>query len=34
MGRYISRMEEGRSAFRVLTVNPTGKSPVGRPRYK
>ena len=25
-------MEEGRSAFRILTGKPTGKSPFGRPR--
>ena len=25
-------MEEGRSAFKILTVKPIGKSPLGRPR--
>jgi hypothetical protein len=27
-----SRMEEGRSAFKMLTGKPTGKRPLGRPR--
>ena len=26
-------MEEGRSALKILTSNPTGKRPLGRPRY-
>ena len=27
-------MEEGRSAFKILTGNPTGKRPLGRPRHR
>ena len=27
-------MEEGRSAFNILTGKPTGKRPLGRPRRK
>ena len=27
-------MEEGRSAFRILTGKPTGKRPLGRPRRR
>ena len=27
-------MEEGRSAFKILTCTPTGKKPLGRPRRK
>ena len=27
-------MEEGRSAFKFLTVKPTGKRPLGRPRRR
>ena len=27
-------MEEGRSAFKILTGKPTRKSPLGRPRHK
>ena len=27
-----NRMEESRSAFKILTGKPTGKRPVGRPR--
>ena len=29
---HVARMEEGRSAFKVLTGKPTGKRPSGRPR--
>ena len=29
---YVARMEEGRSAFKILTGKPTGKRPLGRPR--
>ena len=29
---HIARMEEGRSAFKILTGTPTGKRPLGRPR--
>ena len=31
---HVARMEESRSAFRVLTGNPTGKRPLGRPRHR
>ena len=27
-------MEEGRRAFKILTVKPTGKRPLGRPRRR
>ena len=27
-------MEEGRSAFKILTSQPTGKMPLGRPRHR
>jgi len=27
----VARMEEGRSAFKILTNKPTGKRPLGRP---
>ena len=27
-------MEEGRSAFKIITVKPTGKRPLGRPRRR
>ena len=27
-------MEEGRSAFKILTGKPTGKGPLGRPRRR
>ena len=27
----VERMEEGRSAFKILTGKPTGKRPLGRP---
>ena len=29
----IARMEEGRSAFKILTGTPAGKRPLGRPRH-
>ena len=29
---YVARMEEGRSAFKILTGTPRGKRPLGRPR--
>ena len=29
---YVARMEEGRSAFKILTGTPTGKRPLGRSR--
>ena len=31
---HVARMEEGRSAFKILTVKPTGKRPLGRPRRR
>ena len=31
---HEARMEEGRSAFKVLTGKPTGKRPLGRPRRR
>ena len=31
---HVSIMEEGRSAFKILTVKPTGKRPLGRPRRR
>ena len=36
MGRsgHVARMEEGRSAFKMLTGKPTGKRPLGRPRRR
>ena len=30
----VARMEEGRSAFKILTGKPTGKRPLGRPRLR
>ena len=30
----IARMEEGRSAFEILTGKPTGKRPLGKPRCR
>ena len=30
----VARMEEGRSAFKILTCTPTGKRPLGRPRRR
>ena len=29
---HVARMEEGRSALKILTGTPTGKRPLGRPR--
>ena len=29
---HVARMEEGRSAFKILTGTPTGKRPLGRPK--
>ena len=29
---HVARMEEGRSAFKILAGKPTGKRPLGRPR--
>ena len=31
---HVTRMEEGRSAFKILTGKPTGKRPLGRPRLR
>ena len=31
---HVARMEEGRSAFKILTGAPTGKGPLGRPRCR
>ena len=28
---HVARIEEGRSAFKILTSKPTGKRPLGRP---
>ena len=28
---HVARMEEGRSAFKILTGKPTGKRPLGKP---
>jgi hypothetical protein len=30
----VARMEEGRIAFKILTGNPTGNRPLGRPRRR
>ena len=31
---HVAGMEEGRSAFKILTGKPTGKRPLGRPRHR
>ena len=31
---HVARVEEGRSAFKILTGKPSGKRPFGRPRSK
>ena len=31
---YVARMEDGRSAFKMLTGKRTGKRPLGRPRRR
>jgi hypothetical protein len=31
---YVARMEEGRSAFKILTGTPIVKRPLGRPRRR
>ena len=31
---HVVRMEEGRSAFKIITGKPTGKRPLGRPRRR
>ena len=34
MAGHVVRMEEGRSSFKILTVNTTGNRPYGRPRRR
>ena len=31
---HVTRVEEGRSAFKILTGKPTGNRPLGRPRRR
>ena len=31
---HLARMEEGRSAFKILKSKPSGKIPLGRPRNR
>ena len=31
---HVARMKEGRNAFKILTVKPTGKRPLERPRRR
>jgi hypothetical protein len=31
---HIARVEENRSAFKIIRDKPTGKRPLGRPRYR
>ena len=31
---HVARMEEGRSAFKILTGTPRGKGPIGRSRHR
>ena len=31
---HVARMEEGRSAFKILTGKPTGKRPLERPKRR
>ena len=31
---HVARMEEGRSAFKILAGKPSGKRPLGRPRRR
>ena len=31
---HVARLEEGRSAFKILTGKPTGKRRLGRPRHR
>ena len=31
---HVARMEEGRSAFKILTVTPARKRSLGRPRHR
>ena len=32
--RYVAKIEEGRNAFKILTVKSTAKRPLGRPRLR
>ena len=32
--QHVAVIEEGRSAFKILTGKPTGKRPLGRPRHR
>ena len=34
MAGQVGRIEEGRSAFKILTGTPAGKRPLGRPRHR
>ena len=34
MAGHVARMEEGRSAFKILTGKPIGKRPLGKPRRR
>ena len=34
MGRHVARMEECRSAFKILTGTSAGKKPIGRRRWE
>ena len=34
MAGHVARMEEDRSAFKILTGKPTGKRPLSRPRRR
>ena len=31
---HVARMEQGRSAFKILTGKPSGQRPLGRPRRR
>ena len=31
---HVARLEEGRSAFKILTGKPTARRPLGRPRRR
>jgi hypothetical protein len=31
---HVARMEEGRCVSQILTGNPTGKGPLGRPKHR
>ena len=34
MAGHVARMEDDRSAFKILIGKPTGKRPLGKPRHK